>query len=60
MYLRPAVDWQHSLIGPGGLQQVVSHLFAFPDLVLWVGLEISKQVNLNVECEKRFCRVWNT
>jgi len=60
MYLRPAVDWQHSLIGSGGLLQVVSHLFAFPDLVLWVGLEISKQVNLNVECEKHFCRVWNT
>jgi hypothetical protein len=60
MYLRPAVDWQHSLIGPGGLLQVVSHLFASPDLVLWVGLEITKQVNLNVECEKHFCRVWNT
>jgi hypothetical protein len=27
------------LIGPGGLLLVVSHIFAVPVLVLWVGLE---------------------
>jgi hypothetical protein len=32
---KPAVvGWQDSLIGPGGLPFVVSHLFAVPDLVL--------------------------
>jgi hypothetical protein len=36
--LTPAVDWLDSLIGPGGLLLVVSHLFAVPVLVLWVGL----------------------
>jgi hypothetical protein len=37
---KPAVvDWLDSLIGPGGLLFVISHLFAVPDLVLWVGLE---------------------
>jgi hypothetical protein len=41
-HLRPAVDWLHSLIGLGGLLLLVFHLFAFPDLVLRVGLEISK------------------
>lgn len=40
---KPAiVDWLDSLIGPGGLLFVVSHLFAVPDLVLWVGLEKCK------------------
>ncbi len=28
-----------ALIGPGGLQLLVSHLFAIPILVLWVVLE---------------------
>jgi hypothetical protein len=37
--LTPAVDWLNSLIGPGGLHLAVSHLFAVPVLVLWVGLE---------------------
>ncbi len=36
--LTPAVDWLDSLIGPGGLLLVVSHLFAVPVLVLQVGL----------------------
>ncbi len=35
-------DLPDSLIGPGGLLLVVSHLFAVPLLVLWVGLEKSK------------------
>ncbi len=40
---KPAVvDWLDSLIGPVGLLFIVSHLFAVPDLVLWVGLEKSK------------------
>jgi hypothetical protein len=37
--LTHAVDWLDSLIGPGGLQLVVSLLFAIPVLVLWVELE---------------------
>jgi hypothetical protein len=32
-------DLPDSLIGPGGLLLVVSHLFAVPLLVLWAGLE---------------------
>jgi hypothetical protein len=36
------VDWLDSFIGPGELLFLVSHLFAVPDLVLWVGLEKSK------------------
>jgi hypothetical protein len=35
-------DWPIIMIGPGGLQLVVSHLFAVPDTVLWVGLQKSK------------------
>jgi hypothetical protein len=35
----PAVDWLDSLIGPGGLLFLFSHLFAVPVLVLWLGLE---------------------
>ncbi len=38
----PTVDWLDSLIDPGQLQLVVSHLFGVPVLVLWVGLEKSK------------------
>jgi hypothetical protein len=30
------------MIGPGGLLLVVSHLFAVPILVLWVGLRKQK------------------
>jgi hypothetical protein len=41
-------DWLDSLIGPGGLLLVVSHLFAVPVLVLWLGLEKSKLLNLDV------------
>jgi hypothetical protein len=37
-----AVDWLDCLIGPGGLLLVVSHQFAVPNLVFWVGLEKSK------------------
>jgi hypothetical protein len=37
--LASAVDWLDSLIGPGGLLLVVSHLFVVPVLVSWVGLE---------------------
>jgi hypothetical protein len=40
--LTPAVDWLDTSIGRGGLVLVVSHLFAIPILVLWVGLEKSK------------------
>jgi hypothetical protein len=39
----PAVDWLDGLIGQGGLLLVVSHLFAVPILVLWVGLEKSME-----------------
>jgi hypothetical protein len=45
---KAAVDWLDSLLGPGGLLFVVSHPFAVPVLVLWLGLEKSKQLNLNV------------
>jgi hypothetical protein len=34
-------DWPITMIGPSGLLLVVSHLFAVPDLVLWVGLRKS-------------------
>ncbi len=36
-----SVDWPDDLIGPRGLL-LVSHLFAVPVLILWVGLEKSK------------------
>ncbi len=35
-------EWLDCLIGPGGLLLVVSHVFAVPISVLWVGLEKSK------------------
>jgi hypothetical protein len=35
----PISDWSIIIIGPGGLQLVVSHLFAVPVLVVWEGLE---------------------
>jgi hypothetical protein len=41
-------DWLDSLICPGGFLLVVSHLFAVPVLVLWVGLEKSKELILDV------------
>ncbi len=37
--LTPVVDWVDSLIVPGGLLLVVSHLFAAAVCVLCVGLE---------------------
>jgi hypothetical protein len=37
------------MIGPSGLLLVVSHLFAIPILVLWVGLEKKKK---KLGCEK--------
>jgi hypothetical protein len=36
------------MIGPDGLLIVVSHLFAVPILVLSMGLEKGKQLNLDV------------
>jgi hypothetical protein len=36
------------MLGPDGLLLVVSHLFAVLALVLLVGLEKSKEINLNV------------
>jgi hypothetical protein len=36
------------LIGPGGLLLGVSQLFAVPVLVLWVELEKSKLLNMDV------------
>jgi hypothetical protein len=47
--LTPAVDWLDSLIGPRGLVLVVSHVFAVPVLVLWVELEKTKKLNLDVK-----------
>jgi hypothetical protein len=47
--ITPAIDWLDSLIGPAGLLLVVSHLFAIPVLVLWVGLEKCKQLKLGCE-----------
>jgi hypothetical protein len=35
----PVSDWLDSLIGPSGLLLVVSHVYAVPVSVLWVGLE---------------------
>jgi hypothetical protein len=46
--LIPAVDWLDSMIGPGGLLLVVARLFSVLVLVLWVGLEKSKKLNLDV------------
>jgi len=43
-WLLPLSDSIDSLIGPGELLSVVSHLFAVPILVLWVGLR-KKWVN---------------
>ncbi len=43
------------MIRPSGLLLVVSHLFAFLVLVLWVGLEKSEKTKLG--CEKYFNRV---
>jgi hypothetical protein len=40
------------MIGPGGSLLVVSHLFAVPVSVLWVGLQKSKITKLG--CEKYF------
>jgi hypothetical protein len=37
--LRLAVDWLDNFIGSGGLLLEVSHPFAVPVLVLWVGME---------------------
>jgi len=45
-YFGRAVDWLDSLIGPGGLLLVISHQFAVPILVLWAGLEKSKQTKV--------------
>jgi hypothetical protein len=38
-------DWPIIMIGPGGLLLVISHLFAIPDSVLWVGLK-KEEVNI--------------
>jgi hypothetical protein len=43
------------MIGPGALLLVVSHLFAVPVLVLWVGLGKKKITKLG--CEKYFCKI---
>ncbi len=48
-------DSLDSLIRQGGLLLVVSHLFAVPALVVWIGLEEGKYLKLG--CEKYFCRV---
>ncbi len=37
------------MIGPGGLLLVISHIFAVPVSVLWVGLQQSSQLNLDVK-----------
>jgi hypothetical protein len=37
------------MIGPGGLLLVVPHLFAVLLSVLWAGLQISVQLNLDVK-----------
>ncbi len=42
------------LIGAGQLLLVVSHLFAIPVLVLWVGLKKNKESKLG--CENNFAR----
>jgi hypothetical protein len=43
------------MIGPGGLLSLVFHLFAVPDLVLWVG--VGKKQITKLGCEKYFCKV---
>jgi hypothetical protein len=43
------------MIGPGGLLLVVHHLFVVPLSVLWVGLQKSKWINLDVK--NIFCKV---
>jgi hypothetical protein len=40
--LLPVSDWPIIMTAPGVLQLVISHIFAVPILVLWVGLEKSK------------------
>ncbi len=40
--LLPVFDWPIIVIGPGGLLLVVSHLFAVPVWVIWVGWEKTK------------------
>jgi hypothetical protein len=40
-------NWSSIMIGPCGLLLVVSHLL-FAAVVLWVGLEKSKELNLDV------------
>jgi len=42
-------DWPIIMIRPGGLLLVVSHLFLVPVSVLWVGLQKSTQLNLDVK-----------
>ncbi len=46
--LLPVSDWPAIMIGPDGLLLVVSHLIAVLALVLLVGLERSKELNLDV------------
>jgi hypothetical protein len=47
--LTSSVDWLDSSLGPGELLLVViSYLFAVPVLVMGVGLEKSKELNLDV------------
>jgi len=42
-------DWLIIMIGPRGLLLVVAHLFAVPFSLLWVGLQKSTQLNLDVK-----------
>jgi hypothetical protein len=46
--LLPVSDRPTIMIGAGRLLLVVSHLFAVPVLILWVGLEKSIKLNLDV------------
>ncbi len=46
--LLPVSDRPTIMIGAGGLLLVVSHLFAVPVFILWVGLEKSIKLNLDV------------
>jgi hypothetical protein len=46
--LLPVSDRPTIMIGAGGLLLVVSHLFAVSVLILWVGLEKSIKLNLDV------------
>jgi hypothetical protein len=50
--LLPVSDRPTIMIGAGGLLLVVSHLFAVPVFILWVGLE--KSIKLKLGCEKYF------